>query len=123
MTATRCRGGCDAGGCFISSRGWWRLCWGAEFSEGVEIGRPVLDDALLAGRFGRLFGVLTDAAADGLAVEEEVVRTLALLMGRHGSRRLASVVGRRFVWRGRCGGWTRLPGRRCRWRSWRGFRG
>jgi AraC-like DNA-binding protein len=57
----------------------------------VEVARPVLRDALLAralrGLLGRLEGLRASpgGAADVLACEEALVRTCALLLGRHGS--------------------------------------
>ncbi len=54
----------------------------------AEIARPVLHDPLLADRFGQLFACLTEPAHDGLAAEEGVLRMLALLLTRHGTRPL-----------------------------------
>ncbi|CAH2602141.1 AraC family transcriptional regulator [Rhodovastum atsumiense] len=58
-----------------------------EILHPVEITRPVLRDTRLAGRFARLFAAITAPAPDRLAVEEEMLRTLALLLRRHGARR------------------------------------
>jgi AraC-like DNA-binding protein len=57
----------------------------------AEIARPALHDPLLARRFARLFAELTGPAPDALAAEEGVLRTLALLLARHGSRPLRAV--------------------------------
>jgi AraC-like DNA-binding protein len=55
----------------------------------AEIARPVLCDPVLAHRFARLFVSLTTSTPDALEVEEGVVRVLARLLARHGSRPLA----------------------------------
>lgn len=52
----------------------------------TEIARPVLNDPLLADCFGRLFACLTEPNPDALAAEEGVLRMLAFLFARHGSR-------------------------------------
>ncbi len=54
----------------------------------AEIVRPVLRDPLLAGRFDRLFASLTEPVPDALGTEEDLLRTQALLLSRHGSRPL-----------------------------------
>ncbi len=54
----------------------------------AEIARPVLRDPLLAQRFAQLFAGMTAPAPEALAVEQGVLRTLALLLARHGSRLL-----------------------------------
>lgn len=54
----------------------------------AEIARPVLRDSLLVGRFGQTFANLVDPVPDTLAVEEAVLRLLALLLARHGSQPL-----------------------------------
>lgn len=56
----------------------------------VELVRPVLRDAPLASRFARLFAGLTGPDTDGIAVDENLVLTLAHLVARHGSRPLAT---------------------------------
>ena len=53
------------------------------------IARPVLRDPFLADRFATLFADLTAANPDFLEAEESVLRTLAYLLARHGSRPLA----------------------------------
>jgi AraC-like DNA-binding protein len=52
----------------------------------VEIARPALRDPLLARRFARLFAGIVAPAPDLLAVEADVLRTLAHVLVRHGSR-------------------------------------
>ena len=57
--------------------------------EGVdrpEIARPTLCDPVLAGLFARLFARATAAAPEPLALEEDLLRTLAHLLRRHGTR-------------------------------------
>jgi AraC-like DNA-binding protein len=54
----------------------------------AEIARPVLQDPLLAHRFGQCFAALTLSLPDTLNAEEEMLRFLALLLARHGSRPL-----------------------------------
>lgn len=56
----------------------------------VELARPVLRDAPLALRFGRLFADLAGPEADRMALDESVLVTLAYLAARHGSRPLAT---------------------------------
>ena len=52
----------------------------------VEIARPVLHDPALSTRFARLFGTLAAPRPDALGVEEDMVRLLAHVAGRHGNR-------------------------------------
>ena len=54
----------------------------------VEIARPALRDPLLAECFAQLYAGITVPVPDVLVVEERVLRTLAHLMSRHGSRPL-----------------------------------
>ncbi len=54
----------------------------------AEIVRPVLHDPHLSNRFGQTFACLTDMVPDALAVEESVLRMLALLLTRYGGRPL-----------------------------------
>ena len=51
-----------------------------------EIARPTLRDPVLAGLFARLFTRATGAVSESLALEEDLLRTLAYLMRRHGMR-------------------------------------
>ena len=64
-----------------------------DLSRDTEIARPVLNDPLLVDRFGRLFACLTEPFPDALAAEESLLRMLAILFTRHGSRPLP-VTGR-----------------------------
>lgn len=57
---------------------------GEEFVGPVEIVRPVARDPLLAWRFHELFLCLTAAQPDGFAAEEQLLRSLMCLLGRHG---------------------------------------
>ena len=57
-----------------------------EGEDRPEIARPALYDPILAGLFGRLFGRVTTAAPEPLALEEDLLRTLAHLLRRHGTR-------------------------------------
>lgn len=57
-------------------------------ADNAEVARPVLRDPLFAQCFVQLFVSITAQAPDALAVEEGMVRTLAHLMARHGSRQL-----------------------------------
>ena len=52
----------------------------------VEIARPALRDRLLTSCFAQLFAGITAPVPEILAVEESLLRTLALLVARHGSR-------------------------------------
>ena len=61
---------------------------GEDMAVHAEVARPVLRDPLFAQRFLQLFVSITAQAPDALAVEEGMVRTLAHLMARHGSRQL-----------------------------------
>lgn len=54
----------------------------------AEIARPVLHDPVLADRFGRAFAHLTAPVPDLLAAEEGMLRLVARLLARHGSRPL-----------------------------------
>ena len=57
-----------------------------EGEDRPEIARPTLRDAMLAGLFARLFVRATAAAPEPLALEEDLLRTLAHLLRRHGTR-------------------------------------
>jgi AraC-like DNA-binding protein len=60
-----------------------------ELEEGEgrpEIARPALRDPVLAGLFARLFTRATAAAPEPLALEEDLLRMLAHLLRRHGTR-------------------------------------
>ncbi len=57
-----------------------------EGEDSPEIARPALRDAVLAGLFARLFAQATAATPEPLALEEDLLRTLACLLRRHGSR-------------------------------------
>lgn len=59
-----------------------------EALEATEIARPALRDPLLTKRFAQLFASITAPLPDALAVEEDVLRTLAHLFARHGHRPL-----------------------------------
>ncbi len=52
----------------------------------VEIARPALRDPLLTTCFAQLFAGIVAPVPEVLAVEESLLRTLALLVARHGSR-------------------------------------
>ncbi len=54
----------------------------------VEIARPALRDPLLTACFAQLFAGITAPVPESLAVEESLLRTLSLLVARHGSRPL-----------------------------------
>lgn len=54
--------------------------------DGTEFARPAIRDKPLADRVGFLFAALTAAVPDMLAVEQELMRTVAHLLVRHGSR-------------------------------------
>ena len=54
----------------------------------VEITRPALRDLLLAAHIEQLYARITAPRPDLLAAEEALLRTLALLLRRHGSRPL-----------------------------------
>ncbi|WP_207419867.1 helix-turn-helix transcriptional regulator [Roseomonas haemaphysalidis] len=54
----------------------------------AEITRPVLHDPLVATLFEQLFVALTEPIPDALGTEEGLLRLLALLLARHGSRPL-----------------------------------
>ena len=58
-----------------------------EFVGQVEMVRPVARDPLLARHFNMLFACLTAAQPDGLATEENLLRTLMCLLRRHGMAR------------------------------------
>ena len=51
-----------------------------------EIVRPALRDPVLVGLFARLFAQATAAVPEPLALEENLLRTLARLLRRHGTR-------------------------------------
>ena len=57
-----------------------------EGEDRPEIARPALRDPVLAGLFARLFVRATAAAPEPLALEEDLLRTLAHLLLRHGTR-------------------------------------
>lgn len=61
-----------------------------DFAGPVEIVHPVARDPLLARHFGALFGCLTAVRPDRLATEENLVRSLMCLLGRHGMTRSLS---------------------------------
>jgi AraC-like DNA-binding protein len=56
----------------------------------VEIVHPVAHDPLLAGHFAQLFGCLTASRSDGLAREENLLRSLMYLLRQHGMARPSS---------------------------------
>ena len=55
-------------------------------TSGTEFARPTLQDPLLAHRFARLFAGITDPVPDALAVDEDLLRTIAHLLIHYGSR-------------------------------------
>ena len=57
-----------------------------EGEDQPEIARPALRDPVLAGLFARLFTAATGALSEPLALEEDLLRTLAHLLRRHGTR-------------------------------------
>ena len=57
-----------------------------EGEDRPEIARPALRDPVLAGLFARLFARATTAVPEPLALEEDLLRTLARLLQRHGTR-------------------------------------
>ena len=57
-----------------------------EGEDQPEIARPALRDPVLAGLFARLFAQATAAVPEPLAPEEDLLRTLARLLRRHGTR-------------------------------------
>ena len=57
-----------------------------EGEDWPEIARPALLDPVLAGLFARLFAGATGALSEPLALEEDLLRTLAHLLRRHGTR-------------------------------------
>lgn len=59
-----------------------------EMAGPIEIARPALRDDLLAAHFERLFARVIEPKPDFLALEEALLRTLTLLLRRHGSRPL-----------------------------------
>jgi AraC-like DNA-binding protein len=54
----------------------------------LEIAHPIIRDPQLRRRVERLFEVITDEVHQPLAVEEAIVRVLALVLQRHGARTL-----------------------------------
>lgn len=58
----------------------------AEWPATAEIAHPALHDPPLAALFVRLFRGITAPQPDALAVEEDLVRVLASLVGRYGTR-------------------------------------
>ena len=83
--------GIPLGGC---ARGWKMLYLdpgliareiAGEMPGPLEIARPALRDLLLAAHIKRLFAAITAPQPDLLAVEEALLRTLALLLRRYGS--------------------------------------
>ncbi len=59
-----------------------------EVPGGIAFSRPALRDPQLAERFARLFESVTAVVPEALAAEEDVLRTLAHLLIRHGNRPL-----------------------------------
>ncbi len=57
-----------------------------EGEDRPEIARPALRDPVLTGLFARLFVGATGAVPEPLALEEDLLRTLAHLLRRHGTR-------------------------------------
>ncbi len=57
-----------------------------EGGDQPEIVRPALRDPVLAGLFARLFARATAAVPESLALEEDLLRTLARLLRWHGTR-------------------------------------
>ena len=57
-----------------------------EGEDRPEIARPALRDPMLAGLFTRLFVGATGAAPEPLGLEEDLLRTLAYLLRRYGTR-------------------------------------
>jgi AraC-like DNA-binding protein len=55
---------------------------------GLEFARPAMRDPQLASRFARLFDAITAPLPEAFPVEEDVLRTLAHILIRHGSRPL-----------------------------------
>jgi len=79
---------------FGGARGWRMLYLDAALvarelvDEGEfrpEIARPALRDPVLVGLFARLFARATAVAPEPLALEEDLLRTLAHLLRRHGA--------------------------------------
>jgi AraC-like DNA-binding protein len=77
------------------ARGWRMLYLDAalvireladEGEDQPEIARPALRDPVLVGLFTRLFALATAALPEPLAPEEHLLRTLARLLRRHGTR-------------------------------------
>src|ERR1700736_1321882 len=58
-----------------------------EFPGPLEIVHPVANDPLLAWHFGELFARLSALQPDGLASEENLLRSLMCLLRRHGMTR------------------------------------
>ncbi|MEP6731375.1 MAG: AraC family transcriptional regulator [bacterium] len=56
----------------------------------AEIVRPVVHDPLLASSLARLFARLTNLHAEPLGQEEELIRSLAYALGRHGTAKPSS---------------------------------
>lgn len=57
-----------------------------EGEDRPEIARPALCDPVLTGLFARLFAGATGAVSEPLALEEDLLRTLAHVLWRHGTR-------------------------------------
>ena len=57
-----------------------------EGEDRPEIARPALRDPVLADLFARLFAGATGTVSEPLAMEEDLLRTLAHLLWRHGTR-------------------------------------
>ncbi len=57
-----------------------------EGEDRPEIAHPTLHDPVLAGLFARLFAGATGTVSEPLALEEDLLRTLAHLLRRHGTR-------------------------------------
>ena len=92
-----------------------------EALDAMEITRPALRDPLLTRRFARLFASITAPLPDSLAVEEDVLRTLAHRFAHHGRHPLQRPV-RRHPSCGPCGGWsgwTWRPSCPPPWPTWR----
>ena len=64
-----------------------------EISAEFEIVRPVARDPLLAQHFARLFASLTDSQPDVLGQEENLIRAIACILQRNGSRQPRSKNG------------------------------
>ncbi|MCW6506551.1 helix-turn-helix transcriptional regulator [Lichenifustis flavocetrariae] len=57
-----------------------------EIGDKTEITRPALSDPVLSTRFDHAFAQLIETVPDMFSVEQELIRCLAHLMGRYGSR-------------------------------------